>query len=269
MYGRSADQRHQAEVPSAKATLRHQARRQQRDHRSSRCPRPGAGHAVRPGRGASWPGCSWRTCEAWMPSSATPGKAGRGRQSLGHQPHRGLRLRPGQHRHRDRRRHRRDPAPQPRPLRLLQRHRPGRGVLGEPEDRRGQAPRRKRSAASNGGSATPSSPASRPTPGRPPPRQPRRAPEGSRGTTLTPARPARTPLVMAGLGAHRDRGGEPRPRALCEKLPTYASPLLLYAREIEPHSGWHLGNIPRSSRTWRSSNACVHLIREDERIAAG
>jgi hypothetical protein len=35
------------------------------------------------------------------------------------------------------------------------------------------------------------------------------------------------PLIMAGLGAHPDRGGEPRPRALCEKLPTSASPLLL------------------------------------------
>ena len=67
---------------------------------------------------------------------------------------------------------------------------------------------------------------------------------------------------MAGLGAHRDRGGEPRPRALCEKLPACASPLLLllllYAQEIEPHTGWHRGNFPRSSRTWRSSTrACT------------
>jgi alpha,alpha-trehalase len=76
-------------------------------------------------------------------------------------------------------------------------------------------------------------------------------------------------LVMAGLGAHRDRGGEPRPRALCEKLPTYASPLLLYAQEIDPHTGGHLGNFPRPSRTWALINACAHLIREDERIAAG
>ena len=28
-------------------------------------------------------------------------------------------------------------------------------------------------------------------------------------------------------------------------------------------------DFPRPSRTWRSFNACVHLIREDERIAAG
>ena len=56
-------------------------------------------------------------------------------------------------------------------------------------------PTKKRSGASNGGSATPSSPASRPTPGRPQPRQPRRAREGNRGTTLTPARPAHTPTT--------------------------------------------------------------------------
>jgi transposase len=45
----------------------------------------------------------------------------------------------------------------------------------------------------NGGSATPPSPASRLTPGRPQPQQRRRAQEGNRGTTLTPARPAHTP----------------------------------------------------------------------------
>jgi GH15 family glucan-1,4-alpha-glucosidase len=77
------------------------------------------------------------------------------------------------------------------------------------------------------------------------------------------------PLVMAGLGAHRDRGGEPRPRALCEKLPAYASPLLLYAEEIEPRAGWHLGNFPQAFSHLALINACVHLIREDERIAAG
>jgi GH15 family glucan-1,4-alpha-glucosidase len=74
---------------------------------------------------------------------------------------------------------------------------------------------------------------------------------------------------MAGLGAHRDRGGEPRPRALCEKLPAYASPLLPWAQEIEPHTGWHFGNFLRVFSHLALINACVHLIREDERIAAG
>ena len=37
------------------------------------------------------------------------------------------------------------------------------------------------------------------------------------------------------------------PRALCEKLPAYASLLLLllYVQETEPHTGWHLGNFPQ------------------------
>jgi hypothetical protein len=46
--------------------------------------------------------------------------------------------------------------------------------------------------ASNGGSATPSTPACAPTPATPPQRH-RRTREGNRGTTLTPARPTPTP----------------------------------------------------------------------------
>lgn len=37
--------------------------------------------------------------------------------------------------------------------------------------------------------------------------------------------------LWPGLGAHRDRGGEPGLRALCEKLPAYASALSLSARQ--------------------------------------
>jgi hypothetical protein len=51
---------------------------------------------------------------------------------------------------------------------------------------------KKHFGASSGGSATPSTPASSPTPARPPATR-QRAREGNRGTTLTPARPARTP----------------------------------------------------------------------------
>ena len=35
-----------------------------------------------------------------------------------------------------------------------------------------------------------------------------------------------------------------RGRALCEKLLSYASPLGLYAEEIDPRSGRHLGQLP-------------------------
>jgi len=37
-----------------------------------------------------------------------------------------------------------------------------------------------------------------------------------------------------------------RARELCEKLLSYASPLLLYAEEIDPKSGRHLGNFPQA-----------------------
>ena len=49
-------------------------------------------------------------------------------------PDRGIRYRPGQRRDHHRRRQRHHPVPQPRPLRRLQRHRPGRGVVRQPQD---------------------------------------------------------------------------------------------------------------------------------------
>jgi alpha,alpha-trehalase len=57
-----------------------------------------------------------------------------------------------------------------------------------------------------------------------------------------------------------------RARALCEKLLSLASPLLLYAEEIDPHTGRHLGNFPQAFSHLALSNAVMHLIREDERI---
>src|ERR1700756_4628247 len=59
-----------------------------------------------------------------------------------------------------------------------------------------------------------------------------------------------------------------RARALCEKLLSYASPLLLYAEEIDPHSGRHLGNFPQAFSHLALINAVMHLIREDERVSA-
>jgi alpha,alpha-trehalase len=59
-----------------------------------------------------------------------------------------------------------------------------------------------------------------------------------------------------------------RARALCEKLLSYASPLLLYAEEIDPHSGRHLGNFPQAFSHLALINAVIHLIREDERGGA-
>ncbi len=56
-------------------------------------------------------------------------------------------------------------------------------------------------------------------------------------------------------------------RALCEKLLSHASPLLLYAEEIDPHTGRHLGNFPQAFSHLALINAVMHLIREDERAA--
>jgi len=58
-----------------------------------------------------------------------------------------------------------------------------------------------------------------------------------------------------------------RARALCEKLLSYASPLLLYGEEIEPHSGRHLGNFPQAFTHLALINAVMHLIDADQVLA--
>lgn len=54
-----------------------------------------------------------------------------------------------------------------------------------------------------------------------------------------------------------------RARALCEKLLNYASPLGLYAEEIDPRSGRHLGNFPQAFSHLALINAVMHVIRAD------
>jgi GH15 family glucan-1,4-alpha-glucosidase len=58
-------------------------------------------------------------------------------------------------------------------------------------------------------------------------------------------------------------------RDLCQKLLGYASPLHLYAEEIDPRSGRHLGNFPQAFTHLALINAVMHVIRADEAIAAG
>ncbi len=55
-----------------------------------------------------------------------------------------------------------------------------------------------------------------------------------------------------------------RARRLCERLLAYASPLQLYAEEIDPRSGRHLGNFPQAFTHLALINAVVHLIRAEE-----
>ena len=60
-----------------------------------------------------------------------------------------------------------------------------------------------------------------------------------------------------------------RARKLCERLLAYASPLRLYAEEIEPKSGRHLGNFPQAFTHLAQINAVVHVIRAEERMSTG
>ena len=55
-----------------------------------------------------------------------------------------------------------------------------------------------------------------------------------------------------------------RARTLCEKLLSYASPLLLYAEQIEPYSGRHLGNFPQAFTHLALINALMHIIDADQ-----
>jgi GH15 family glucan-1,4-alpha-glucosidase len=70
------------------------------------------------------------------------------------------------------------------------------------------------------------------------------------------------------VSALTEIGEVDRARALCERLLSHASPLLLYAEEIDPHTGRHLGNFPQAFSHLALINAVMHLIREDERISA-
>ncbi len=54
-----------------------------------------------------------------------------------------------------------------------------------------------------------------------------------------------------------------RARALCERLLSYASPLGIYAEEIEPGSGRQLGNFPQAFTHLALINAVMHIIRAE------
>jgi alpha,alpha-trehalase len=59
-----------------------------------------------------------------------------------------------------------------------------------------------------------------------------------------------------------------RARALCEKLLAHASPLGLFAEEIDPHSGRHLGNFPQAFTHLALINAVMHIIAAERRLAS-
>ncbi len=64
--------------------------------------------------------------------------------------------------------------------------------------------------------------------------------------------------ALASIGEHA------RARTLCEKLLSLASPLGLYAEEIDPISGRHLGNFPQAFTHLALINAVMHVIGHEE-----
>jgi GH15 family glucan-1,4-alpha-glucosidase len=60
-----------------------------------------------------------------------------------------------------------------------------------------------------------------------------------------------------------------RARDLCQKLLSHASPLQLYAEEVDPSSGRHLGNFPQAFTHLALINAVMHVIRHEQGAADG
>jgi GH15 family glucan-1,4-alpha-glucosidase len=58
-----------------------------------------------------------------------------------------------------------------------------------------------------------------------------------------------------------------RATQLCERLLSYASPLGLYAEEVDPRSGRHLGNFPQAFTHLALINAVMHVIRGEQQLA--
>ena len=68
--------------------------------------------------------------------------------------------------------------------------------------------------------------------------------------------------VDRGIGEHC------RAREVCEKLLSYASPLELYAEEIDPKRGRHLGNFPQAFTHLALINAVMHVIQTEQAVQA-
>ncbi|MEV8630962.1 glycoside hydrolase family 15 protein [Streptosporangium sp. NPDC051023] len=65
------------------------------------------------------------------------------------------------------------------------------------------------------------------------------------------------------VSALTEIGEHSRARRLCEKVLSFASPLGLYAEEIDPVSGRHLGNFPQAFTHLALINAVIHIIRAE------
>jgi len=71
------------------------------------------------------------------------------------------------------------------------------------------------------------------------------------------------------VSALSEIGEQERAGDLCEKLLSYASPLGLYAEEIDPRTGRHLGNFPQAFTHLALINAVMHVIRGEQTLEEG
>jgi GH15 family glucan-1,4-alpha-glucosidase len=65
------------------------------------------------------------------------------------------------------------------------------------------------------------------------------------------------------VSALTEMGEHARAHRLCEKVLSFASPLGLYAEELDPLSGRHLGNFPQAFTHLALINAVIHIIRAE------
>jgi GH15 family glucan-1,4-alpha-glucosidase len=65
------------------------------------------------------------------------------------------------------------------------------------------------------------------------------------------------------VSAFTEIGQLDRARELCERMLSYASPLGLYAEELDPRTGRHWGNFPQAFTHLAQINALMHIIRAE------
>jgi GH15 family glucan-1,4-alpha-glucosidase len=68
------------------------------------------------------------------------------------------------------------------------------------------------------------------------------------------------------VSALAEIGEHDRARELCERMLSFASPLQLYAEEVDPRTGRQLGNFPQAFTHLALINAVMHVIRADQRM---
>jgi GH15 family glucan-1,4-alpha-glucosidase len=66
------------------------------------------------------------------------------------------------------------------------------------------------------------------------------------------------------VSALSEIGESDEAKAMCERLLAHASPLLLYAEELDATTGRHLGNYPQAFTHLALINAVMHVIAQEE-----